>query len=95
MQLHLGGGLVYIVAASRLAGDYLAHILGEDEAQVAPYIGRNILQIGLVAFGQDDGPDARAVGGQHLFLDSAHRQDLAPQGDLAGHGEVLDHAPLR
>src|ERR1035438_9407932 len=43
----------------------------------------------------DDFADAAASGGEHLFFDAADGQDLAREGDFAGHGEVGADAALR
>ena len=32
------------------------------------------------------------MGGEHLFLQPADGEDLAPQGDLTGHGQAVAHA---
>ena len=46
-------------------------------------------QIALVSERQDDLLHAGAHRRQDLLLDPAHRQDIAAQGDLAGHGHLL------
>ena len=69
--------------------EHLVHLSDEDELEAVPDLRRDLLQIGLVALGQDHPLDAGAVGGQHLLLDAADLQDSTAQRDLAGHGDVV------
>jgi len=48
----------------------------------------NILNILLVFLGQEDVLDPPPMGSKDLFLEAADRQNVAPQGHLAGHGEI-------
>lgn len=42
-----------------------------------------------VCDGEDDGLDAGVDGGEELGLDAAHGEDLAHDGDLVGHRQVV------
>src|SRR5207244_9845693 len=71
----------------RLVED-LVHRLHEGEVQGPTHVFGDVLEVLLVPPRQDHALDAGAPGGEHLLLDAADRQDLAAQGDLAGHGKV-------
>src|SRR5207244_13297892 len=66
----------------------LVHRLHEGEVQGPTQVFGDVLEVLLVPPRQDHALDAGAPGGEHLLLDAADRQDLAAQGDLAGHGKV-------
>ena len=54
---------------------------------------RDVVEVAAVALGQDHVGQPGRVGGEHLLLEPADRQDAALQGDLAGHPDgVLDRA---
>ncbi len=59
------------------------------------HLARHLFEVTLVALGQDDGFDAGAVGGEHLFFDAADGQDAAAQRDLARHGNVGAHGRVQ
>ena len=67
---------------------------GRHEGQLLAHALGDLLDVARVLLRQDDGLHALAVGGEHLLLEAADRQDVAAQRDLAGHGDVaVDLAP--
>ena len=56
-----------------------------------PHALRQIVEIGLVALGQDHFGQASPVSRQQLLLHAADRQHLALQRDLAGHAHAAAH----
>lgn len=50
----------------------LIQVLGQDEVQVGPDVGRKLFQVLLVALGEDEALYSCPVGGQHLVFDPAH-----------------------
>src|SRR4030042_3649798 len=73
----------------------LQHLVYEMEGYLLFDLRRHVLEILFIPPGQDDRLHPGAVGGEDLVLDSAHREDQTPEGDLARHGEVLLHRPVR
>ena len=59
-------------------GKHGVHRLGSDKAQRLPYGGIDVRQILLVFPGNDDGPDAAALGGHGLLPQTADGQHAAP-----------------
>src|SRR5215475_9556145 len=55
---------------------------------------RNVVEILAVPRRQHHPPDAGTVGGHHLLLDAADREDQAAQADLARHGGIAAHRSL-
>ncbi|MNK67790.1 hypothetical protein D3C87_871350 [compost metagenome] len=65
----------------------LVDAIYQDDLHGAQDLVGDVLEVGLVAPGEDDGGDAGATGGEDLFLDAADGKDLAAQGHLTGHGD--------
>lgn len=61
---------------------------GEFEFEEFADFGADFGEVFAVAFGEDDGFDAGALGGDGFFLDSADGEDESAEGDFAGHGDV-------
>src|SRR5579864_6419983 len=78
-----GGGLLSGRRFERPLED-LGDVVGEMELHLVAHLGRDVVQVGTVAGGEDDLGQPRSVGGQDLLLDPADRQHAALQGDLAG-----------
>ena len=76
-------------------GKHGVHRLRRHEAQGRADGLIDLLQILLVLLGDDDGPDAAAFGGHGLLLQPADGQHPSPQRDLAGHGHIVAHRPVR
>src|SRR5258706_332962 len=66
----------------------LVDILEENEFHLFLRFCRYVLEVPAVARGQHDAADAGTHGGEHLVLDSAHRQHEAAQADSSRHGRV-------
>src|SRR5919198_2639885 len=62
--------------------------LAVDELQALALVFRYLRDVALVARGEHHTLDARALGGQRLFLHAADRQDLTGKRHLSGHGDV-------
>ena len=58
-----------------------------DEGQAFDVDFLDVLDILAVVFGNDDGVDAGAFGGENLFLDASHRQHTSTEGHFSGHGD--------
>ena len=56
---------------------------------------RDIRQILFIVLGENHGANPHAMSGQQFFLHAADGQDLAAQGDFAGHGHVAAHRDAR
>mmetsp|Transcript_21572 Transcript_21572/g.58011 ORF Transcript_21572/g.58011 Transcript_21572/m.58011 type:complete len:220 (+) Transcript_21572:89-748(+) len=69
-------------------GEHLRHVVRKFKSHLLEHIFRELRQVLLVARGQDDAAQSRAVRGHHLLLDAAHGEDEAAQSDLSSHGRV-------
>ena len=56
---------------------------------------RQLVDLGRHSARQDHRPHSFAQGGQHLLLQTAHRQHLAGEGYLAGQGYLRQHRHLQ
>src|SRR5439155_3993783 len=68
-------------------GQHLVYGLGQVKVHLVPDLFGYVLQVALVAFGEDDLLQPGTVGGQDFLLDSADREHPALEGDLAGHAD--------
>src|SRR3569833_2107093 len=75
--------------------DHVVDRLQPDELQAVARGQRDLVEVAAIARRQTYGVDARARGGDGLFLDAAHRQHQAAQADLAGHRDVGLHGLAR
>src|SRR5262245_11608387 len=66
-----------------------------DKLHVGAHLLRDFLEILAVACRQHYPFDAGAGRGHHLLLDTTDRQHQPPETDLAGHGSVAAHGPVR
>src|SRR3569832_432265 len=64
--------------------DHVVDRLQPDELQAVARGQRDLVEVAAIARRQTYGVDARARGGDGLFLDAAHRRHQAAQADLAG-----------
>ena len=55
---------------------------------------RDILKVLDIFLGNDDLENLVAMGRQGLFLEAADGQNLAAQGNLPGHGNILAQRPV-
>ncbi len=99
-QFRGGGGQAAAVTAdgrSRLdrRGDQLGHIGAEHDLDGLQHVGRHLVQVGLVALGQEHRGQPGPLRGQQLLLGPADRQHPAVQGDLAGHPDVGADRPAQ
>ena len=63
------------------------------EAESVPNFCRDVRQILLVFFGNDDVKDAVAIGGECLLLEPTDGQDASAEGYLTRHSNILAHCP--
>ena len=56
-------------------------------------VGRDVVEVGAVALGDDHLGEAGGVRGEHLLLQAADREDAALERDLAGHPDRVLHGP--
>ena len=70
----------------------LVHLADEDELELVLHLGRHLVEVGLVALGDDHALDAGAVRREDLLLEAADGQDAAAERDLAGHRHVVADA---
>ena len=59
---------------------HLARVVHRNECHLGAQFRRQVIQVELVALGDDDRADARAVGRERLLLQPADGQHLATQG---------------
>ena len=67
--------------------DVADHVHGERLA----HLGRDVVEVGLVAQRHEHLGEAGALGGEQLLLDPADRQHPAVERDLAGHADLGAH----
>src|SRR5262249_40527231 len=60
-----------------------------DELELALRLRRKLVEVGLVLTRQDDALQSCTLSGERLFPDTADRQHLAGERDLAGHADLL------
>src|SRR5688572_1139120 len=70
----------------------LADARDVDYLQLLAHVVGDVLGVGLVARGQHDAPQPRAVRRQDLLLDAADGEDQTRERDLARHRRVVAHA---
>src|SRR5258707_5132102 len=56
---------------------------------------RDVRQVLLIVLRKEHGTQAHSMGGEELFFYAADGQNLAAQGDFAGHGHVAAHGNFR
>src|SRR5262249_31960414 len=71
--------------------EHLVDRVDRDELELAPGLGRKLVEVGLVLARDHDALQSRALSCEHLLAYTADRQDLAREGDLAGHADVVAH----
>src|SRR4051794_14353770 len=72
--------------------EHVRHAIDEDEREVAAQVLGDLVGVGLVVRGRDDGRDAVALRRERLLLQPADRQHLAGERDLARHRDLVAHA---
>src|SRR6266540_315880 len=88
-----GGLLGGLAAGGRLIRgerqvEHLPDLVRQVEGHLVAHRLWHVVEVAAVAARQDDLLEAGPVGGQHLLLDAADRQDASLQGDLAGHADL-------
>src|SRR5882757_10972926 len=63
--------------------EHVADLLGVDELELAELLLGDLLDVALVALGDDHALDPGPLGGERLLLQAPDRQDLACKRDLA------------
>src|SRR6266702_3266507 len=88
-----GGLLGGLAAGGRLIRgerqvEHLPDLVRQVEGHLVAHRLWHVVEVAAVAARQDDLLEAGPVGGQHLLLDAADRQDASLQGHLAGHADL-------
>src|SRR5262244_2207312 len=55
---------------------------------------RDVREVFLIILRKQYRTQAHSVGGQELFFDAADGENLAPEGDFAGHGDIATNGNL-
>src|SRR3954467_4256916 len=88
---HIPGALAANAGLLERDVEHFGDVGHEVELQIAPQVLGDLVDVGLVELRGDDGPDTEALRRECLLLQPADRQDLAREGDLAGHRDVVAH----
>src|SRR6266550_4680446 len=76
--------------AAQCEAQYVAQFLHQVHIERLAGLLRQIFEIPLVFFRQNDRRDSRPNGTEHLLLDPADRQHAATQRDLARHRDSAE-----
>ncbi len=71
------------------------HGFNKSDRQTGEDLLWDFRQVFLIVLRKQYGTQAHSMGGQKFFFYAADRQNLAPQGDFAGHGHVAAHRNAR
>lgn len=73
---------------------HLVQVACSDKVEVGPDVGRKLLQVLLVALGEDDALHPGSVGRQDLVLDPAHLRKRRRRTDQSGLLKLWTHLPF-
>ncbi len=82
----------HVLGGTQDSCEHLAYVVHVVEIKaIQDVIALDLGHIGLVTVGQIDSAYAGGFRRQDLLLDATHRQHLAGERDLSGHGDVGVH----
>ena len=80
--------------SSDRSSEHLVYRADKDEIQFLAGRRCQIRKVTFILCRQQDLGDTGAESGEDLLLDPTHRQDIATEGDLTGHREIVaDRTP--